>query len=166
MVHIVIGTRAQLLKMAPVMLELKKRQAKWRWIYTAQHRETINKLLKNFDLPQPNITVFNWSSEAKTMKKMWYWFYRVMLALAFKRKKLLTNYTGKNHIILTHGDTITTWWGAILGKLTRCQVMHVESGLRSFNIFEPFPEEINRLITFCLSDHYACPGNWAIQKVL
>ncbi len=43
--------------------------------------------------------------------------------------------------------------------------MHIEAGLRSFNIFKPFPEEINRLITFRLSQYYACPGDWAIENL-
>lgn len=67
--------------------------------------------------------------------------------------------------MLTHGDTTTTVFGALIGKVTRTKVMHVESGLRSFKLFDPFPEEINRIITFRLSDYYACPGEWAVSNV-
>lgn len=164
MIHFIIGTRAQLFKMAPIMRECDMRNYKWRWIYTAQHKETIDNTLNVFNLKKPDYILFNWDTEAKTMSKVWYWFFRTLLQLP-RGKKILNGYTGKKHIVLTHGDTLTTWWGALLGKLNRCKVMHVESGLRSFNIFKPFPEEINRLITFRLSDIYACPGEWAMNNL-
>lgn len=164
MIHFVIGTRAQLFKMAPIMQECEKRGYKWRWIYTAQHKDTMQNTLEIFGIKPADFVLFDWDTEAKTMSKMWYWLFRTLIMLP-KGKKILGGYTGKGHIVLTHGDTITTWWGALLGRMYRCEVMHVESGLRSFNLFKPFPEEINRLITFRLSTVYACPGDWAINNL-
>lgn len=164
MIHFVIGTRAQLFKMAPIMRECQARNLEWRWIYTAQHKDTIQSTLDTFEIKKPDYTLFDWDTEAKTMSKMWYWFGKTLLQLS-RGKKILDGYTGKSNIVLTHGDTLTTWWGALLGKLYGCRVMHVESGLRSFNIFKPFPEEINRLITFRLTDIYASPGSWAIDNL-
>jgi len=164
MIHFVVGTRAQLFKMAPIMLECERQKMQWRWIYTAQHKDTVKQTLETFGLPGPDYTVMKWNTEAKTMSKVFYWFFRMGTSL-FSSKKILYGYTGKNNIVLTHGHTLTTWWGALLGKLHRCKVMHVEAGLRSFNMFKPFPEEINRLITFRLSDYYACPGGWAIENL-
>ncbi len=164
MIHFVIGTRAQLFKMAPIMRECDKRGLDWRWVYTVQHKETIDNTLKVFELKDPDYTLFDWDSEAKSMSKIWYWLIRAMLAL-FKGRKILDKKTGKKNIVLTHGDTLTTWWGALLGRLYGCKVMHVESGLRSFNIFKPFPEEIDRLITFRLANIYACPGDWAVNNL-
>lgn len=164
MIHFVIGTRAQLFKMAPVMLECKKRQLSWRWVYTAQHKDTIEATLQTFGLPCPDYTVVHWDTEAKTMGSMGKWFARMLLSL-FKSQKILAGYTGKKHIVLTHGDTFTTWFAALYAKLTRTKVMHVESGLRSFNLRKPFPEEINRLVTFHLSNYYACPGQWAVDNL-
>jgi UDP-N-acetylglucosamine 2-epimerase (non-hydrolysing) len=164
MIHFVIGTRAQLFKMAPIMQECINRNYEWRWIYTAQHKETISNTLEVFNLPAPDTTLFDWDTEAKTMSKLWYWLGKAMIQLP-KGRRLLAGYTGPSHILLTHGDTITTWWGALLGRLFGCKVMHVESGLRSFNMFRPFPEEIDRLITFRLSNVYACPGEWAVNNL-
>lgn len=164
MIHFVIGTRAQLFKMTPIMLECERRGLEWRWVYAAQHRETFQQTLDFFGLPGPDYTIVKWDTEARTMGKMWYWFGKMLLALP-RSKKILAGYTGKDHIVLTHGDTTTTFLGALIGKLTRTHVMHVESGLRSFNLFNPFPEEINRLITFRLSDYFACPGDWALGNV-
>lgn len=164
MIHFVVGTRAQLFKMAPIMIQCEKQNLDWRWIYTAQHKDTIQNTLDVFGIKKPDYVLFDWNSEAKTMSKVWYWFAKTMLELR-KGKQILGSYVGKQHIVLTHGDTLTTWWGALLGKLNRCKVMHVESGLRSFNLLKPFPEEINRLITFRLSDYYACPGQWAVDNL-
>lgn len=164
MIHFVVGTRAQLFKMAPIMLECEKRKLAWRWIYTAQHKETIQQTLDTFGLPKPDYTVISWETEAKTMGSMGKWVLHMFMALP-RSKKILAGYTGKKHIVLTHGDTFTTWFAALFAKLTRTKVMHVESGLRSFNLFKPFPEEINRLITFRLSDYYACPGDWALDNL-
>ena len=164
MIHFVIGTRAQLFKMAPIMLECDKRGLEWRWVYTAQHKDTIESTLEVFGLPAPAYTVIKWNTEAKTTASMGKWFFRMLLSLA-RSRKILAGYTGKKNIVLTHGDTFTTWFAALYAKLTRTKVMHVESGLRSFNWREPFPEEINRLITFRLSDYYACPGQWAVDNL-
>lgn len=164
MIHFIIGTRAQLFKMAPIMLECEKRQLDWRWVYTAQHIETIEQTLETFGLPEPAYTVVKWDTEAKTMGSMGRWVLNMFGSLVHS-KRVLGGYTGKRHIVLTHGDTFTTWFAALFAKLTRTKVMHVESGLRSFNLFKPFPEEINRLITFRLSDYYACPGDWAMGNL-
>lgn len=164
MIHFVIGTRAQLFKMTPIMLECEKRGLEWRWVYAAQHRDTFDQTLKFFGLPQADYTVVEWSTEAKTISKFLYWMWKMTTGLVHS-KRILANQTGKQHIVLTHGDTNTTVFGALMGKLTRTNVMHVESGLRSFNILNPFPEEINRLITFRLSNYFACPGDWALGNV-
>jgi UDP-N-acetylglucosamine 2-epimerase (non-hydrolysing) len=150
--------------MAPIMLECQKRGLKWRWVYTAQHRDTIEATLKTFNLPEPEYTVVHWDTEAKTMGSMGKWFLKMVLSLG-KSRKILAGHTGKKNIVLTHGDTFTTWFAALYAKLTRTKVMHVESGLRSFNLWNPFPEEINRLITFRLTDYYACPGQWALDNL-
>lgn len=164
MIHFVIGTRAQLFKMAPIMVECRRRGLKWRWVYAAMHKETIMETVEMFGLPGPDYTIVDWEGEAKTIAKAGYWFSRMILALPHS-KRILAGQTGKKHILLTHGDTPVTPVGALIGRLTRTPVMHVESGLRSHNIFHPFPEEISRLITFRLANYYACPGDWALDNL-
>lgn len=164
MIHCVVGTRAQLFKLAPVMLECERRRLAWRWIYTVQHRDTIEQTLQMFGLPEPDRIVVPWETEAKSMGSMAHWFGRMLLALP-RSRGMLAGQTGPRHCVVTHGDTFTTWFGALMGKLTRTPVMHVESGLRSFNLRQPFPEELNRRITFRLSDFYACPGPQAVANL-
>jgi UDP-N-acetylglucosamine 2-epimerase (non-hydrolysing) len=164
MIHFIIGTRAQLFKMAPIMIRCREKGLAWRWVYTAQHKDTISETLDTFGLPEPDCVVVNWETEAKTMGKFLGWFVKMLLSL-FRSRKILGGHTGRSAVLLTHGDTTTTWIAALYGKLTGTRVMHVEAGLRSFNLFKPFPEEINRLITFRLSRYYACPGEWAVKNL-
>jgi len=146
------------------MLACDERDLTWRWIYTAQHRETMEQTLEVFALPPPSHVVVNWQSEAKTMARMSQWMARMLFALP-KSRTALGGHTGERHILLTHGDTFTTWLGALMGKVTRTPVMHVEAGLRSFHLLHPFPEEINRLIAFRLANYFACPGESAVRNV-
>lgn len=164
MIHFIIGTRAQLFKMAPIMLECDRRGLEWRWVYAAMHKETIQQTLDMFGLPPASHTIVKWNDEAKTIAKAGYWLGKMIMALP-RSKQILGGYTGKKHILLTHGDTPVTPIAALIGKVTRTPVMHVESGLRSFNLLHPFPEEISRLMTFRLSTYYACPGDWAVQNL-
>lgn len=135
----------------------------YRFIYTAQHKTTVENLINNFKIKKPDFTVVKWEEEAKTLKLfLGFWLLKVFFSLFFKSKKILPF---KKGIVITHGDTTSAVWGALLGKLTRNKVMHLESGLRSFNILSPFPEELNRLITFYLTDIYACPNQWAVDNL-
>ena len=161
-ISVVIGTRAQLVKMAPVLLELQNRQIPYEYIETNQHKITMSDIRKDFGIKDPDKQFFPEQKETKTMGLIWGWFLKAMLKIVFRPKSLMDTTKG---IVLVHGDTNSCWMGALLGKLRRNKVMHVESGLRSFNIFKPFPEEINRLITFRLTDVYACPNEWAVKNL-
>ncbi len=159
-IYVVIGTRAQLIKTAPVMKEMELRKINYVFIYTAQHKETIIGIINNFGIKNPDIDLGT-NTEAKTIRLFGIWMFRMIKVILFKRKELIP----KPGLLITHGDTATCVWGAILGKLTGCNVMHLESGLRSFNLLKPFPEEIIRLITFRLTDIYACPNEWALSNL-
>ena len=164
MIQFVVGTRAQLLKVAPVMLECQRRGLAWRWVYTAQHRDTMEQLLETFGLPPAAYVTVRWQTEAKSMSTMARWFSRMLVELT-RSRRVLGGYTGPKHLVVTHGDTFTTWMAALMGRLTRTKVLHVESGLRSGNLREPFPEEINRLITFALASYYACQDEEAVHNL-
>lgn len=99
--------------------------------------------------------------EAKTVSSLVRWSLRAASKLFHARDYIPFN----DGIILVHGDTPSAVWGTFLGKLTRNRVFHLESGLRSFNIFQPFPEELIRVFLPYLVDIYACPGDWALDNV-
>jgi len=158
-IYVVIGTRAQLIKMAPLMSLMQKEGVNYEFIYTAEHRETMYQILKDFGVKDPDMTLYT-KLEANTRTTFFRWAIEMFLK-ALRPKRIFP----EKGLVLTHGDTPTTPWAAVVGKLAGCKVAHVESGLRSFNIFKPFPEEINRLITIYFSDVYFSPNEWAINNL-
>lgn len=159
-IYVVLGTRAQFIKMAPLLFELKKQKKKYTLIYTAQHKENIKSILDEYNLKEPDIVMYK-GEESNTPFKGLKWFIHMFYLALFKAKQYLP-YKG---VVLVHGDTFSTWLAALMGKRANCSVAHIESGLRSFNLFSPFPEEISRLITFFLSDIYFCSDNWAVNNL-
>jgi UDP-N-acetylglucosamine 2-epimerase (non-hydrolysing) len=159
-IYAIIGTRAQFIKVAPLLRMMLDQGINYKLIYTAQHKETIGEILDVYQLPAPDKVLYKYE-EAKTRKLFMKWLFAMAKITLFESKKILP----VRGIVLTHGDTFTTWIAALMGKLAGCKVAHLESGLRSFNLLEPFPEEIVRLVTFILSDVYFCPGDWAVSNL-
>ena len=159
-IYFVLGTRAQFIKMAPIMYQMKQRALEYKLIYTAQHQENIEEILRFYGLNEPDLILFS-GNEANTKYKFITWFIHIIIKIVFHAKSILPI----KGIVITHGDTFSTWLAALLGKLAGSKVAHVESGLRSFNIFQPFPEELSRLFTFSLSDIYFCSDEKALSNV-
>jgi UDP-N-acetylglucosamine 2-epimerase (non-hydrolysing) len=97
------------------------------------------------------------------MAQMALWMAKILWLCLTRRRTIFGD--SPRGIVLVHGDTFSTLLGALMGRLARLRVGHVESGLRSFRLFHPFPEEITRLLTFRLSDSLYCPGSWALSNV-
>lgn len=165
MIHIFIGTKAQLIKMAPVMRLLQDLGQDYNFIFSGQHRDTIDDILANFSiLKKPDVTLYHGEDiTGIAQMALWAW-------------DIVTKYSGKTHaaklfrndvngIVLNHGDTFSTLLGSWLAKRHGLKSAHIESGLRSRNIFHPFPEELTRLLTFRLSDWFFAPGDWALQNL-
>ena len=159
-VYFVIGTRAQFIKVAPVMRAMLDQEMPYTLVYTAQHKENIHEILDVYKLPQPDVVMYR-QKEANTRGSFLIWFVYILYKVLFQSKR----YIPEPGILLTHGDTFTAWLAALMGKRSGCIVGHIESGCRSFNIFSPFPEEISRLITFQFSDIYFCADEWAINNL-
>ncbi|MBD3867905.1 MAG: UDP-N-acetylglucosamine 2-epimerase [Acidobacteria bacterium] len=157
-----LGTKAQLIKMAPVMRLFRRRNIPYNFIATGQHKETMTGLLKDFNLPQPDITLYS-GPDITSPLRMFAWAARILFRSLTSRKQIFGN--DHNGIVLVHGDTLSTVLGALIGRLAGLKVGHVESGLRSFRMFHPFPEELTRRITFRLSHILFCPGEWAVKNV-
>ena len=163
MIHIIIGTRAQLIKMAPIMVELQKRKIDYNFIFLAEHKETINSMIKMFGIKKPDVILGNINKDITNSFTMTFWSMRVIIKGFIKRNKIFKG--DKKGIVLVHGDAPPAFLGALIANFQGLKVGHIESGLRSFNLFSPFPEEITRILTFNLTDYYFCPGDWAIQNL-
>ena len=161
MITCIIGTRAQLIKMAPILRELELRKCPYHLVLTGQHNETMDELLGQFEVAAKPIRL--WVGEDITgIGQMGIWFVRTMFALIRRRAEMVG--TGPN-VFVVHGDTFSTLLGALTGRLLKLQVAHVESGLRSFNILHPFPEELTRIAVFWLATIAYCPNSWAEKNL-
>lgn len=162
MIHIILGTKAQLIKMAPVMRLMQDWRVPFNFIFTGQHRETMNELRACFDIKKPDVTLYQ-GPDITSISAMVFWALHILIKTIINRERIFGK--GSEGIVLIHGDTFSTLLGALMAKLSGLKVGHVESGLRSFNYFHPFPEEITRVLTFRLTDFFFCPGEWAMENV-
>lgn len=162
MIHIVLGTRAQLIKVAPVMAALKEASLPYNFVHTGQHRITIDEILREFGLKGPDLMLCDGPDVVST-GGMLLWALRI-LSKGFRAGKSIFR-SDRKGIVIVHGDTLSTLLGALLGKMAGLRIGHIESGLRSFNLFHPFPEELTRRLTLRLSDRLYCPGSWALGNV-
>lgn len=162
MIHVVLGTKAQLVKMAPVMVRMQERGVPYRFIHTGQHRETMSEMLTEFSLKPPDVVLYS-GRDIVSLPQMALWLARIVFRCFVSRREIFGE--DPAGIVLVHGDTFSTLLGALMGRVAGLEVGHVESGLRSFDLFHPFPEEITRLLTFRASHVLYCPGPWAVANV-
>lgn len=159
MISCILGTRAQLIKMAPVLLALQKRNIPTELILTGQHKETMQELADNFGLTAPPKYLYK-GPEISGIFSMLGWFTKLLIQAAIR-----SPFDKNSQMVLVHGDTLSTLLGALAAKFRKIPVAHIESGLRSHNIFHPFPEELTRIAVFNLCDIAYCPGEWAYQNM-
>ena len=153
----VFGTRPEAIKMAPIVLELSKHPDEITPVVavTAQHRDMLDQVLNLFhivpdhdlDIMAAGQTLFDITTKA-------------MMGL----DAVLTK--EKPDIVLVHGDTTTTFAGALAAYYHQTTVGHVEAGLRTHNKYSPFPEEMNRKLTGALTDLHFAPTSTAEQNLL
>jgi UDP-N-acetylglucosamine 2-epimerase (non-hydrolysing) len=159
-IYVVLGTRAQFIKMAPLLLTMQQQGVKYRLIYSAQHRESIDQILEAYGLPMPDVVLYD-QAEANTRFSFTRWLLAIVHIALFRPRSIVP----VPGLLLTHGDTFTAWLGAWIGKRAGCVVCHVESGCRSYNMLSPFPEELSRLLTFRFSNVYFCADEWSMHNL-
>jgi UDP-N-acetylglucosamine 2-epimerase (non-hydrolysing) len=154
---LIIGTRPEAIKMAPVVLEMKKRSGTIRPILvsTAQHREMLDQILQVFDL-KPDIDL-NIMKPNQTLSHI------TTAALTGIERVIQET---KPDIVLTQGDTTTVFAASLAAFYCKVPVGHIEAGLRSFDKFNPYPEEINRKLTDAVSDYFFAPTAAARRNLL
>ncbi len=164
MIHIVIGTRAEAIKMAPVILALKKKKAQYKIIGTGQHR--VEGMLENFGIDDPVDYIIPPPERGSVSKASMV--RGITFSIDVMRKIHRKAVDEKPDWILYHGDTMTTAAAAIGTNISwgkPWKTGHVEAGLRSRVLWEPFPEEISRIIADHLSDVLFAPTEWAERNL-
>jgi UDP-N-acetylglucosamine 2-epimerase (non-hydrolysing) len=165
MVHFIVGTRAQLIKIAPVMKEFERAGAPYNFIFIAQHKETMTEMLDDFGLKQPDYTVGNIGSDISHPLLMARWLGTLIGQITTAGKAAFRG--DRTGIAVVHGDALPALVGALWAKMNGLRVAHVEAGLRSFNYLNPFPEELIRVLLwkFKLADLCFCPNDWAVNNL-
>ena len=165
MIHVIVGTRAQIIKMAPVMRELENRGVDYNFIFLAQHKETMYEIMAQFEIKKPDFVLGDRNKDITTVKDMILWSTEVLIFAFWKRVEIFKN--DKNGVVLVHGDAPPLFLGALMAKLQGLKVAQVEAGLRSFNYFKPFPEEITRVFSAKagLIDIFFCQNEKATLNV-
>ncbi|MEC0302146.1 non-hydrolyzing UDP-N-acetylglucosamine 2-epimerase [Terribacillus saccharophilus] len=156
-VMLVFGTRPEAVKMAPLVLELKKRPEQFETIVavTAQQREMLDQVLKIFDI-QPDYDL----NIMKSRQSLAHITTKVMEGLDELYQEI------KPDIVLVHGDTTTSFAASLAAYYNQIPVGHVEAGLRTWNKYSPFPEELNRQLTGVIADLHFSPTVQARQNLL
>jgi UDP-N-acetylglucosamine 2-epimerase len=166
MIHVFVGTKAQFIKMAPVMQELDRRGIAYNFIDAGQHGELTGGLAQEFGLRVPDVFLRPESRNVNTLFEAITWATESLSQIALKREEVFQRiFRGEGGICLIHGDTLTTLLSLLYAKRCGIKVAHVEAGLRSYHLLNPFPEEMIRLIAMRFSDILFAPSEWAFQNL-
>lgn len=155
-VMLVFGTRPEAIKMCPLVNELKKNGNFYvKVCVTGQHREMLNQVLDVFKVvPDYNLDIMR---DNQTL-------FTITTSILDKIKPVLED--EKPDVVLVHGDTTTTFATALAAFYLGIKVGHVEAGLRTYNIYSPFPEEFNRQAVSIVSNFNFAPTEKAKENLL
>lgn len=153
----IFGTRPEAIKMAPLVLELKKRPEEFEAIVTvtAQHRQMLDQVMAIFDVnPDYDLNIMK---DRQTLMDVTT---RGLQGLDEVMKEV------KPDIVLVHGDTTTTFIASLAALYNQIVVGHVEAGLRTWNKYSPYPEEMNRQLTGVVADLHFAPTEKSAHNLL
>lgn len=154
---IVFGTRPEAIKMAPLVKEFEKKSNNFelKVCVTAQHREMLDQVLELFEIvPDYDLNIMKPGQDL----------YDVTSNVLLGMKEVLTEF--KPDVVFVHGDTTTTSGTALAAFYQQIKVAHVEAGLRTCDIYSPWPEEANRQITGVLSTYHFAPTRTSENNLL
>lgn len=155
-IMVVFGTRPEAIKMAPLVRQLKKTEGiETILTVTAQHREMLDQVLDLFELtPDHDLNVMKPNQTVSQITT------NVLLGM----EKVLT--AEKPDRILVHGDTTTTFASALAAFYQKIPVGHIEAGLRTYDRYSPYPEEMNRVLTGHIADLHFAPTIRNVNNLL
>ena len=152
----IFGTRPEAIKMAPLVKELESREEIESIVcVTAQHREMLDQVLETFDIvPKYDLNIMKQGQSLAEITT------RALIGLEDVIKKEMPD------IVLVHGDTTTTFAGALAAFYNQVAIGHVEAGLRTWDKYSPWPEEINRQCVDRMADMYFAPTELSKNNLL
>lgn len=156
-IMLVFGTRPEAIKMAPLVKELQKHPDEFRIIVcvTGQHREMLDQVLRIFEItPDYDLNIMKQGQDLYDVTS------RVLVGMRDILKEVHPD------IVLVHGDTTTSTATALAAFYQQIPVGHVEAGLRTHNIYSPWPEEINRQLTGRIATYHFAPTSLSRENLL
>ena len=154
---LVFGTRPEAIKMAPLVKEFQKYNNEFETIVcvTGQHREMLDQVLSIFDImPNYDLNIMKQGQDLYDVTS------RVLIGMRDVLKKVQPD------VVLVHGDTTTSMAAALAAFYQQIPVGHVEAGLRTHDIYSPWPEEMNRQITGRIAEYHFSPTNLSYQNLI
>ena len=154
---LVFGTRPEAIKMAPLVKKLQEMPEVFQTVVcvTGQHREMLDQVLRLFDItPEYDLNIMKPNQDLYDITS------RILLGVRDVLREVQPD------IVLVHGDTTTSMAAALAAFYQQIPVGHVEAGLRTGNIYSPWPEEMNRLITGRITTHHFSPTPLAKENLL
>ena len=154
---LVFGTRPEAIKMAPLVKKLQEMPEEFQTIVcvTGQHREMLDQVLRLFNItPEYDLNIMKPNQDLYDITS------RILLGMRDVLREVQPD------IVLVHGDTTTSMAAALAAFYQQIPVGHVEAGLRTGNIYSPWPEEMNRLITGRITTHHFSPTPLAKENLL
>lgn len=154
---LVFGTRPEAIKMAPLVKEFEKYPETYKTIVcvTGQHREMLDQVLNLFEIrPDYDLNIMKQGQDLYDVTA------RVLVGMRDVLKE------AQPDVVLVHGDTTTSTASALAAFYQQIPVGHVEAGLRTHNIYSPWPEEMNRLLTGRIATHHFSPTQLSRQNLL
>ena len=156
-VMLVFGTRPEAIKMAPLVKEFQKHPEQFKTIVcvTGQHRQMLDQVLNLFEItPDYDLNIMKQGQDLYDVTA------RVLVGMRDVLKEVQPD------VVLVHGDTTTSTAAALAAFYQQIPVGHVEAGLRTHNIYSPWPEEMNRLITGRIATHHFSPTPLSKENLL
>lgn len=153
---ILLGTKGQVIKMAPVMKELDNN---FLYVQTYQQPGIIKELESALCVKTPDLTLWN-GGNLTSMKDVLKW-WQTCLKEVWKQR----DFFQQEDILITHGDTMSTLMACIVARLFKLKLVHIEAGLRSYSFMHPFPEEIVRRIVSRYADILITPSDKAYNNL-
>lgn len=152
---VVFGTRPEAIKMAPIIKELDRQNAEYKVLVTAQHRQMLDGVLEIFDIkPDFDLNIFK---KGQTLTDITV---ETLRGLEEVFKEYLPD------VLLVQGDTTTVFAGALAAFYQKIKIGHVEAGLRSGNLYSPYPEEANRKLTGVMTSYHFAPTEGNRENLL
>lgn len=152
---VVFGTRPEAIKMAPIIKELERQNAEYKVLVTAQHRQMLDGVLEIFDIkPDFDLNIFK---KGQTLTDITV---ETLRGLEEVFKEYMPD------VLLVQGDTTTVFAGALAAFYKKIKIGHVEAGLRSGNLYSPYPEEANRKLTGVMTSYHFAPTEGNRENLL